>query len=77
MKNRLTFLSRFICLFTAVSALFFLLCGCQFIPNDEVARFGTDRKFPDLNYTEMVSLRIMGERRNAVNLTEASVSNLN
>mgnify|MGYP001478147997 CR=1 FL=1 len=30
-----------------------LLCGCikQFIPNDDVARFGTDRKFPDLNYT--------------------------
>ena len=30
-----------------------LLCGCikQFIPNDGVARFGTDRKFPDLNYT--------------------------
>ena len=29
-----------------------LLCGCikQFIPNDDVARFGTDRKFPDLNY---------------------------
>ena len=36
-------------------ALSTLLCGCQkikqFIPNDEVARFGTDRKFPDLNYT--------------------------
>ena len=30
-----------------------LLCGCikQFIPQDGVARFGTDRKFPDLNYT--------------------------
>ena len=34
-------------------ALSTLLCGCikQFIPNDDVARFGTDRKFPDLNYT--------------------------
>ena len=40
MKNRLTFLSHSICLFTAVTALFFLLCGCQFTPNDEVARFG-------------------------------------
>jgi hypothetical protein len=55
MKKRLTFPSASICLFTAATALFFLLCGCQtikqFIPNDEVARFGTDRKFPDLNYT--------------------------
>ena len=36
-------------------ALCFLLCGCQqieqFIPNNDVTRFGTDRKFPDLNYT--------------------------
>ena len=36
-------------------ALSTLLCGCQkikqFIPNDEVARFGTDRKYPGLNYT--------------------------
>jgi hypothetical protein len=34
-----------------VSAVF-LLSGClkQFIPDDDVARFGTDRKFPDLNY---------------------------
>ena len=34
-------------------ALFTLLCGCikQFIPNDDAARFGTDRKFDDLNYT--------------------------
>ncbi len=42
-------------LITAGIALFFLLCGCQtikqFIPNDQVRRFGTDRKFPDLNYT--------------------------
>ena len=37
----------------ALFALSALLCGCikQFIPNDGVARFGTDRKFPDLNYT--------------------------
>ncbi len=40
-------------LLTAGLALSTLLCGCikQFIPNDDVARFGTDRKFPDLNYT--------------------------
>ena len=42
-------------LFTFVSTSLFLLYGCQtikqFIPNDEVARFGTDRKYPDLNYT--------------------------
>ena len=48
-------LSKKTFLFTFVSTLFFLLCGCQtikrFIPHDEVARFGTDRKFPDLNYT--------------------------
>jgi hypothetical protein len=54
MKKTL-FPSEKISLFTAATALFFLLCGCQtikrFIPNDEVARFGTDRKFPDLNYT--------------------------
>ena len=55
MKKRFTFPSKKISLITATTALFFLLCGCQtikqFIPNDEVRRFGTDRKFPDLNYT--------------------------
>ena len=55
MKKRFTFPSEKISLFTAATALFFLFCGCQtikqFIPNDEVSRFGTDRKFPDLNYT--------------------------
>ena len=55
MKKRFTFPSEKISLFTVATALFFLLCGCQtikqFIPNDEVRRFGTDRKFPDLNYT--------------------------
>ena len=54
MKKTL-FPSEKVSLFTAATALFFLLCGCQtikqFIPNDHVARFGTDRKFPDLNYT--------------------------
>jgi hypothetical protein len=87
MKNRLTFLSHSICLFTAVTALFFLLCGCQtikqFIPNDEVSRFGTDRKYPDLNYTGDGNFtdyeRKAGILRfvldlGAVNLTEASVS---
>ena len=42
-------------LVTFAIASFFLLCGCRtmkrFISNDEVARFGTDRKYPDLNYT--------------------------
>ena len=55
MKKKLTLPSDSISLFTVATALFFLLCGCQtikqFIPNDEVARFGTDRKFHDLNYT--------------------------
>jgi len=50
MKKTL-FPSEKISLFTAATALFFLLCSCQFIPNNEVARFGTDRKFPDLNYS--------------------------
>ena len=35
--------------------VFLFLCGCQtikqFITNDQARRFGTDRKFPDLNYT--------------------------
>ena len=55
MKKRFTFPSKKISLITATTALFFLLCGCQtikqFIPNDEVRRFGTDRKYPGLNYT--------------------------
>ena len=54
MKKTL-FLSEKISLLTAATALFILLCGChtikQFIPNDKVSRFGTDRKYPDLNYT--------------------------
>ena len=87
MKNRLTILSHSICLFTAVTALFFLLCGCQtikqFIPNDEVSRFGTDRKYPDLNYTGDGNFTDYGRKAGilrfvldlgAVNLTEASVS---
>ena len=51
------FLFKKIFLLSVLSALFSLLCGCeigtikQFIPNDEVARFGTDRKYADLNYT--------------------------
>jgi hypothetical protein len=44
-------------LLTALTALVFLVYGYQigtikqFIPNDNVAHFGTDRKYPDLNYT--------------------------
>ena len=51
MKKKLTFPSEKVSLLTAATALFFLLCSCQFIPNDDGARFGTDRKYPDLNYT--------------------------
>ena len=51
MKNRLTFPSKKVFLITTATAIAFLLCGCQIIPNYEVSRFGTDRKFPDLNYT--------------------------
>ena len=51
MKNRLTFPSKKVSLITTATAIAFLLCGCQIIPNYEVSRFGTDRKFPDLNYT--------------------------
>ena len=49
LPSKKTFLVTFV-----ISSLF-LLCGCKtikrIIPNDEVARFGTDRKYPDLNYT--------------------------
>ena len=51
MKHRLTFPSKKVSLITTATAIAFLLCGCQIIPNYEVSRFGTDRKFPDLNYT--------------------------
>jgi len=62
MKKKLTFPSDSISLLTAATALIFLLCGCQFIPNDEVARFGTDRKFPDLNYTGDGNFRDYGRK---------------
>ncbi len=87
MKKRFTFPSEKISFFTAATALFFLLCGCQtikqFIPNDEVSRFGTDRKYPDLNYTGDGNFTDYGRKAGilrfvldlgAVNLTEASVS---
>jgi hypothetical protein len=74
-------------LFSSVSTLFFLFCGCktikQFIPNDEVARFGTDRKYPDLNYTGDGNFTDYGRKAGIlrfvldlgdVDLTEASVS---
>ncbi len=74
-------------LFTFVSTLFFLLCGCQtikrFIPNDEVARFGTDRKYTDLNYTGDGNFTDYGRKAGilrfvldlgAVDLSEASVN---
>ena len=55
MKTRLMFICLKCSVLMVGFALSTLLCGCQtikqFIPNDEVARFGTDRKFPDLNYT--------------------------
>ena len=83
------FLLKKIFLLTALTALFSLLCGCeigtikQFIPNDEVARFGTDRKYPDLNYTGDGNFTDYGRKAGilrfvldlgAVDLTEASVS---
>ena len=74
-------------LFIFVSASLFLLCGCKtikrFIPNDEVARFGTDRKYPDLNYTGDGNFTDYGRKAGIfrfvldlgdVDLTEASVS---
>ena len=80
-------LSKKTFLFSSVSTLFFLFCGCQtikqFIPNDEVARFGTDRKYPDLNYTGDGNFTDYGRKAGifrfvldlgVVDLTEASVS---
>ena len=80
-------LSKKTFLFSSVSTLFFLFCGCQtikqFIPNDEVARFGTDRKYPDLNYTGDGNFTDYGRKAGIlrfvldlgdVDLTEASVS---
>ncbi|MBO26079.1 MAG: hypothetical protein CMI33_05725, partial [Opitutales bacterium] len=73
-------------LFT-LTAAFFLLYGCQtikqFIPNDEVARFGKDRNYPDLNYTGDGNFTDYGRKAGifrfvldlgAVDLIEASVS---
>ena len=87
MKKKLTFPSEKVSLLTAATALFFLLCGCQtikrIIPNDHVARFGTDRKFPDLNYTGDGNFTDYGRKAGIlrfvldlgdVDLTEASVS---
>jgi len=72
---------------TIATASLFLLYGCQtikqFIPNDEVARFGTDRKYTDLNYTGDGNFTDYGRKAGilrfvldlgAVDLTEASVS---
>ena len=82
MKKTL-FPSEKISLFTAATALFFLFCGCQIIPDYEVSRFGTDRNFPDLNYTGDGNFTDYGRKAGilrfvldlgAVNLTEASVS---
>ena len=83
MKKKLTFPSEKVSLLTVATALFFLLCSCQFIPNDHVARFGTDRKFPDLNYTGDGNFTDYGRKAGIfrfvldlgdVDLTEASVS---
>ena len=87
MKQKLTLPSKKISLITVATALFFLTCGCQtikqFIPNDEVARFGTDRKYTDLNYTGDGNFTDYGRKAGilrfvldlgAVDLTEASVS---
>ena len=76
-------------LFTITTAVLFVLCGCQtikqFIPNDEVARFGTDRKYADLNYTGDGNFTDYGRKAGilrfvldlgSVDLSEASVSKL-
>ncbi len=80
-------LSKKTFLVTFAIASLFLLCGCKtikrIIPNDEVARFGTDRKYPDLNYTGDGNFPDYGRKAGicrfvldlgAVDLTEASVS---
>ena len=80
-------LSKKTFLVTFVISFLFLLCGCktikQFIPNDEVARFGTDRKYPGLNYTGDGNFTDYGRKAGIlrfvldlgdVDLTEASVS---
>ena len=81
LPSKKTFLVTFV-----ISSLF-LLCGCKtikrIIPNDEVARFGTDRKYPGLNYTGDGNFTDYGRKAGifrfvldlgAVDLTEASVS---
>ena len=73
--------------FTFAIASLFLLCGCKtikrFIPNDEIARFGTDRKYLDLNYTGDGNFKDYGRKAGIlrfvldlgdVDLTKASVS---
>ena len=80
-------LSKKTFLVTFVISSLFLLCGCktikQFIPNDEVARFGTDRKYPNLNYTGDGNFTDYGRKAGIlrfvldlgdVDLTEASIS---
>ena len=80
-------LSKKTFLVTFAIASLFLLCGCKtikrIIPNDEVARFGTDRKYPDLNYTGDGNFTDYGRKAGIlrfvldlgdVDLTEASVS---
>ena len=80
-------LSKKTFLVTFAIASLFLLCGCKtikrIIPNDEVARFGTDHKYPDLNYTGDGNFTDYGRKAGifrfvldlgAVDLTEASVS---
>jgi hypothetical protein len=68
-------------------ACLLLLSACQqikqVIPNDEVARFGTDSKYPDLNYAGDGNFTDYGRKARifrfvldlgAVDLTEANVS---
>ena len=66
--------------------LFSFLTGCitqKLIPNHEVARFGTDRKYPNLNYTGDGNFTDYGRKAGIlrfvldlgdVDLTEASIS---
>jgi hypothetical protein len=81
--------SKKIFLLSALTSLFFLIYGCQigsikqFTPNDNVARFGTDRKYPDLSYTGDGNFMDHGRKAGIsrfvldlgpVDLTEGSVS---
>ena len=83
-ENNYYYFKKFIYFFDLILLSF--LTGCtsqQFILNDEVARFGKDRKYVDLNYTGDGNFTDYGRKAGIfrfvldlglVNLSEASVS---